>query len=67
MLDSGQKAALATVLLSLFAASASGAVAEDTRKRHSRSNQACDRTGGRKHRIAGEAGEGEADQDQGRP
>lgn len=61
MLNSTQKAALATVLLALFSASASSASAEETRweKRHPRRDQVNDRLARQNHRITEERKEGE--------
>lgn len=66
MLNSNQKAALATVLLALFAASANSAVAQETQweKRHPRRDQVNDRLERQNKRITQERKEGEITKDQ---
>lgn len=66
MLNATQKAALATLLLTLFSTSASSAVAEETRweKRHPRRDQVNDRLARQNRRITEELKEGDITKDQ---
>lgn len=66
MLNAKQKTALATVLLSLFAASANSALAQETKweKRHPRRDQVNDRLARQNHRITKERKEGDITKDQ---